>query len=202
VSKFIVFFDLETGGLADDAPIVQLAGVALDEESWREVASFEAKVQFDEARADLEALIINHYDSEAWKREAVPPSEACRRFATFVKPYCSIEMISKRTMAPYRVAKLAGHNAVAFDGPRIKAMFAACSAFLPCSYHIRDTLQRAMWWFDERPEAPRPKDLKLGTLAEYFGIPVYGAHDALADVRTTAAIAKAMRDGARVAANA
>ncbi len=190
MSKFIIFFDIETGSLAEDAPIIQLAGLAINEETWAEVATFETKIQFDESRADEEALKINHYDREVWKRSAVPPAEACRRFSTFIKPYSSIEMVSKRTGNPYSVAKLAGYNAVSFDGPRLRRMYAECNAFQPFSYHIRDVMQRAMFYIDEnKPENP-PANIKLATMCEFMGIEIDKAHDALSDVRATAELAR------------
>jgi exonuclease I len=50
-----------------------------------------------------------------------------------------------------------------------------------------------MWWFDERGLAP--VDFKLATLCKHFGIPVHETHDALADVRLTVQLAKALRAG-------
>jgi len=50
-----------------------------------------------------------------------------------------------------------------------------------------------MWWFDEHSEAERPKNLKLDTVCEYFSIMKPGAHDALVDVRLTAALARRLR---------
>ena len=36
--------------------------------------------------------------------------------------------------------------------------------------------------------------IELGTVCEYFGIAVEGQHDALVDVRLTAALARRLRD--------
>ncbi len=193
MSKFIIFIDTETGGVLDHQPTIQLAAVAMNEDTWREVANFETKIQFDESACDPEALKMNHYDPEVWKQSAVPVAEACRRFALFVGPYKSLQMISKRTGAPYSVAKLGGYNALTFDGPRVRRMFQDCGVFFPCSFHIRDVLQRAMWFVDESKLEKPPENLKLGTMCEYFGINIDGAHDALADCRLTAELAKRMR---------
>jgi DNA polymerase III epsilon subunit-like protein len=187
----IVVFDTETGGVMPQHPTIQLAAIAVDESEWKEIDSFQVKIRFDEAAADPEALRMNHYDPEVWKKEAVPPSDAARQFAQWVRPHCSIEMVSKRTGNPYTVAKLAGYNALTFDLPRLRELFG--TAFFPCSYHVRDILQRAMFWYDEHPEEKRPESLKLGTVCAYFGIEVDGAHDALADARMTAALAKRLR---------
>jgi len=184
----IVFFDFETGGVHENRPNIQLAAIAVDCK-WNELATFEQKIQFDESAADPEALRINHYDPEVWKRDAKPSSQVAASFATFLKPYCCVEKISKRG-TPYYVARLAGHNAASFDGPRLRRMFEECGMFLPAEMFIRDTLQRALWWFYER--GSEPKNLRLTGLAEHFGIPADGAHDALADVRLSIAITRAM----------
>lgn len=182
-----VYFDFETGGVLDTQPSIQLAAIVIDDGDGNELDSFERKIKFDPATCDPKALEINHYTEEAWKG-AKPPARVAAEFANFLHPHLCIEMMSKRTGAPYYVTKGAGYNAVKFDWPRLQALFG--SAFLPVSFHVRDVLQRAMWWFDENGDKPRPKDLKLGTVCEYFSITVEGAHDALVDVRLTAALAR------------
>jgi len=187
-----IYFDLETGGIEPRHPSIQLAAIAVDDATGKELEAFERKLRFDEAAADPEALKMNHYDAEVWKRTAVEPALAASDFARWVKPHSCIEMVSKRTGASYSVAKLSGYNALTFDLPRLRALFG--TQFFPCSYHVRDVLQRAMFWFDEHPDVKKPENLKLGTVCTYFGIPIDGAHEALADVRATAALAQKLRE--------
>jgi DNA polymerase III epsilon subunit-like protein len=189
---YTIFFDLETGGVEPQHPTIQLAAVVIDESSWQEVASFERKISFIEADAQPEALAMNHYDAAVWAKESVSPTRAAYEFAAFCKPYLCIQMISKRTGAPYMVGKLAGHNALIFDLPRLRQLFG--TSFFPFSYHVKDTLQRALWFFDEHPAIQRPENLKLGTLCEAFGIKTNGSHEALTDVRLAAALAKKFYD--------
>ena len=59
-----MFFDLETGGLDDRHPTIQIAAIAT--EAFVEVASFEAKISFDPKCADPAALAMNHYDARVW----------------------------------------------------------------------------------------------------------------------------------------
>ncbi len=186
---YTVYFDLETGGVEPQHPTIQLAAVAVEDGTFIEAGSFETKIAFDETKADPEALKINHYEKISWKN-APTALGATVLFSRFIRPFSSVTLISKRTGDPYQVAKLSGYNAVTFDGPRLKAMFAG--AFFPCSYQIRDVLQRALFFFDENDFEP-PKDFKLSTVCEYFNIPTDGAHDALTDVRLTIALAKAIR---------
>jgi DNA polymerase III epsilon subunit-like protein len=182
-----IYFDFETGGLNPEHPSIQLAAVAIHDETGEELATFECKIAFDEGMADPEALRLNHYSKELWAN-AVTPAVVAARFSKFIDPHRTIEMISKRTGSGYSVAKLAGYNALTFDLPRLRQLYGP--QFFPCSYHVRDVLQRAMWWFDEHPEVTRPANLKLGTVCEFFGIATDGAHEALTDVRLTVALAR------------
>ena len=107
-----VFVDLETGGTEVSHPDIQIAAIAM--RNWAELDSFEAKIIFDEREADSEALEINHYDPEVWEREAIPEQEVIGRFGNFLRKHAVIKKVSKRNGKPYRVARLAGHNAWRF----------------------------------------------------------------------------------------
>lgn len=182
-----VYLDTETGGIKPEHPTIQLAAVAVDGET--ELGHFEHKIAFKESDADPDALAMNHYTREAWIN-AMPGPVVASRFAAWLRPYCQIERIS-RAGNPYRIALAAAYNAP-FDSPRVQALFG--TQFCPISYHVRDVLQRALFWFDEHPEAAKPADMKLTTVAAHFGLETGGAHDALADARLCAAVAKSMRD--------
>lgn len=191
----LIFFDLETGGLEMTHPIIQIAAIAVNP-VFEEVDSIELKLRFDQEKADPEALKINHYDAGVWEREAIPPADAVRRLAKFIEPHKAIEMVSKRTGNPYKVACLAGHNAATFDGPRLQRLFRDHKAFLPADPRVLCTVQLAMWW--ALRHGVRPKSFKLGDLCEHFGIPVAAGdtHDALADVRLTIALARKLTEAA------
>lgn len=172
-------------------PNIQLAAIAVEETNGVELASFECKLQFDEPAADPEALKMNHYSREAW-RGALAPHDAVRQLCEFARPHRCIQMTSKRTGEPYQVCRLAGYNALTFDLPRLRSMFDG--QFFPFSYHVYDVLQRVLFWFDENP-GPKPESLKLTTVCQWFGISIDGAHDALTDVRLTAALRQRLRSG-------
>jgi len=195
--SYLVFFDLETGGVRFEHPNIQLAAVVIQQHSWREIDHFETKIRFPEHRADPEALKMNHYTREAWAN-APSPVTVCAAFSHFLKPFRSVEMISKRGN-PYEVARLAGHNAASFDGPRLMRMFKENDEFLPADPRVLCTQQLAMWRFQSEP-GPKPKDFKLTTLCEHFGVPTDGAHDALFDVRLSIELAKAILSPSRKAA--
>ena len=91
-----VYFDLETGGIDPIHPNIQLAAIAVGSD-WQELGTFERKIQFDESEADPQALAMNHYDAEVWKREAQPIGKVVSDFALFLNDYKVISMVSKRT---------------------------------------------------------------------------------------------------------
>ena len=61
-------------------------------------------------------------------------------------------------------------------------------------------MQRAMWFFAERPGIRPPMDMKLATLCEYFGVPFHAAaaHEALADATATVALYRALTEADRI----
>jgi DNA polymerase III epsilon subunit-like protein len=187
-----VYFDFETGGLEPHHPSIQLAAIVVDDETGQEIASFERKIQFDESACDPKALEINGYQAEAWS-EAISPVAVAIAFTEFVNPHRCIEAKSKYGKPFISVAKMAGYDALTFDWPRLKALYG--SQFCPCSFHVRDVMQRAMWWFDEHGQ--RPENLKLVSVCKHFGIVTDNAHEALADVRMTAELAKRLKESGR-----
>lgn len=182
----IVFFDLETGGLdSSKHPIIQIAAVAVDE-NFRVLEQYQAKIDFNREEADPEALKMNHFDEAVWQKEQQSQSQVIRDFSAFLKRFSDVEMISQRTGNPYRVAQLAGHNAAEFDAKFLQKFFERHATFLPASYRVLDTCQRAQWYALENHMAV--KDFKLGTLCKRLGVPLDDAHDALADVHATVAM--------------
>lgn len=188
MNEYIVFFDFETGGIDSSKPEIQLAAIAVDKHLV-EIDSFETKISFNEADADAEALKINHYNAVAWAN-APSRNEVVREFSKFLKQFRSVKMISKRTGKTYNVARLAGHNAATFDAPRMRRMFEEAAEFAPFHPIPLDSLQLAMWKIQFMEK--KPENLQLSTLCKFFGVNVDGAHDALVDVRLSAALTRAI----------
>ena len=184
----LVTFDLETAGLQPQHPTIQLAAVARD--GGVELGAFEQKIAFKESDADPVALTLNGYTREAWV-DAVAPGVAASRFAAWLRPFCDQSRMSKNAK-PYSVATLAGYNALTFDAPRLERLFG--TQFCPWDRRVRDVLQRALFWFDEHPDAPKPENYRLTTVAAHFGIETDGAHDALADARMAALVREVCRE--------
>ena len=184
---FIVFFDLETAGLLDHQPDIQLAAVATQD--FEPVATFERKIRFDARKADPQALELNSYQDLAWADSAIEESDVVRDFAGFIQPYRDLQMVSKRTGRPYSVARLAGHNAATFDSPRLLRMFQRHGEFLAAdSYRTLDTLQLALW--DAARRGDSHQSYRLSECCQRAGIDAEGAHDALSDVLMCAKLAQ------------
>lgn len=193
VTSKLVFFDLETAGLDPKRhPIIQLAAIAVDEE-LNAVEAFEAKIRFDAQRANKNSLRKNHYHPGIWALEAFEPEYAARSFADFLRRHASVPMVSASGTA-YEVAQLVAHNA-SFDGPFLQAWYERLDIYLPARKQFLCTVQRAMWHTAET--GCSPKDFKLATLCQYFGVPFHAAsaHDALADVIATVALYRSIVQG-------
>jgi DNA polymerase III epsilon subunit-like protein len=183
----MVFFDTETGGLLHKHPTIQLAAIAVGTD-WRELETFESKIAFDVKTADPEVLAMNHYDAEAWKG-APSEREVVTRFSAFLGRHRSISLVSKRTGNPYTVARVAGHNIAGFDLDRVGAMFKRHDQFFPVDFRSAlDTRYGAAWYFERQEK--QPENFRLTGIAEFFGMPFDGAHEALFDVRLSIEVAK------------
>jgi DNA polymerase III epsilon subunit-like protein len=191
----LIFVDLETSGIDPKRhAIIQIAAIAIDNE-LQPVEAFEAKIRFDEHRANKNSLRKNHYQKGIWAREAQKEEEVGRTFAAFLRRHASVPMTSARG-EEYLVAQLVAHNA-AFDGPFLQAWYARLGIFLPASRHVLCTMQRAIWYFTENPALLPPKDFKLATLCHYFGATLHAAdaHEALSDATATFQLYQALMRG-------
>lgn len=186
-----IFVDLETGGVEDRHPNVELAAIAVRD--WEEVDRFERRILFDEKECDPEALRLNGYAAERWK-DARTEAHVAVEFNEFCTRHSTLRLISKRTGNPYMVARLAGFNLVRFDVPRLQRVMevAGVRFWKACWWYPLDVYQRALWHFTELDLA-LPDDFKLQTLATHLGVePAGRAHEALSDARTCARVARAL----------
>ena len=184
----IVFVDIESIGLDPAGPVWQIAAIAVDAE-LRELESFESKLQ-----VDWQGVRRWRLDGRRRPPRPLPGAEADAAgcFADFLHRHATVEL-SANQCTVRRVAQLAAHNAT-HDGPFLQAFFQRNRRFFPGSYRMLCTVQRALWLFQEDKALTPPPDFKLITLCHYFGVPLRAAdaHDALHDVRATAALYRAM----------
>lgn len=186
-----VYFDLETGGVEDKHPTIQLAAIAVSP-TWDELEVLERKIRFDEAACDPEALRVNGYNPLAWAN-AVSLREAMHDFDDLCSRWADTRLISKRG-SPYNVTRLAGHNIATFDVPRTRRDMdtAGVRFWRACWWYPLDTYALAIWHYAARGLA-MPKSFQLQDLREALGIELVGdAHEALSDVRTSIALARVL----------
>lgn len=187
----LVFIDLETGGASPWRPIMQVAAIAVDAH-LRELETIEMKLRFDRRKVRRNCLHKRHYSKIIWDREAISESDAGERFAAFLRRHATLDMLTA-DRRPYQVAQLVAHHAE-FDAPFLAAWFARIRRFLPAHPRVLCTHQRALWMVHEDKTLTPPDDFQLRTLCQYFGVPLRAedAHEALADVRATVALYRAM----------
>ena len=190
-STHLVFLDLETGGIETTRPIIQIAALAVDRQ-LNELDTFEAKIHFDESDACPDALRRIHYRRAEWKRSAAPPKKVARAFSRFLRRHASVEVL-RQDLTSFHVAQLASHNSQ-FDSSFLTSWVDRLGIFLPASYRVFCTLQRAYWLFQEHPELASPDDFRLATLCKYFGISLHPAeaHEALVDARAALHVYRAI----------
>ena len=191
-----VFVDIETGGLEPTRPIMQIAAIAVDS-SLRELETFEVKIRFRERDASPYSLRKRSYNRELWNRCGRKDPDAARMFAAFLRRHATVDLFSGEG-GIFQVAQLVAHNAT-FDGPFLLNWYEKLGLFLPAAYRSLCTVQRAVWLFHEHTQLTPPADYKLGTLCQYFGVPLRPeeAHEAMADVRATVDLYRAIMDVSR-----
>jgi hypothetical protein len=177
----LVFIDLETVLVGEERKIIQIAAIAVGPDLVP-IESFEVKLRIVDKVIPLSYL---SREPTIWKRLGRQPNDAAQRLAVFLRRHATIDRTS-RIGKTFRVARLVAHNAE-FDGPMLRDLFDSCGLFLPASSLVFCTLQRAHWFFHENQAASPPPNYKLGTLCEYFDVPLSAdeAHDASSDVLAT-----------------
>ena len=165
--NWILVIDTETDGVdTSECNIVQLSAVPINPISL--AIDWHAK----NAGCSREDIIAK------WKN-GVPPQQAWTSFCD----YCSRFTTGKTR---YGLPIPAGYNIIGFDLPLLQRMADQYSkGKLPISSFRRmDLMDHLFWWFESLDE---PKDYKLDTLREFFGLKAHSqAHDSLSDVIDTA----------------
>lgn len=178
----IVYYDLETAGLLLSQPITQIGAVAASA-TGEIIDAFFSRVAFDESVADPSALELTHYCREDYIG-APSPDEVVEKFSRWLRRFKCVEFISKKTGNPFKVAQMAGYNAPLFDDPRLQAMYAG--KFFPGTLSSLDVKQKVQWCLRNRRD--KPENYKLETVAQFLGVPLPMAHNALDDSLATAQI--------------
>lgn len=157
----LFFFDSETGGL-DHAKhdMIEVACIVTDPTGDHVLSEYCAKV-LPLRPVDPQAAAINGYTKEKWAAEAVDIDTA---------------MIKMLGLA--RDCVFVSHN-TPFDWAFFSTALAARSARWPGDYHKIDTVALSMPFL----KAGHVPNVKLSTMATFFGVTHENAHSALGDAR-------------------
>lgn len=165
--RLLAFVDLETGGLAPDAEILQVACIITDPSGrhvlWRGVDTVTPE---HPELLEPSAIAINGYTAEAWST-SVPLKQALQRITD--------QMGS--LMAEGDSIMFVAHNSP-FDVPRLTAAIEAAGLSLPPGgHHSIDTATLA-WPLVKSGVLPGQS---LAALCDHFGLARDHPHDALSD---------------------
>jgi DNA polymerase III epsilon subunit-like protein len=157
----LFFFDCETGGLTPrEADMVEVACIVTDPTGVTVLEEYSAKV-FPKKPVQPGAAKVNGYTLEKWASEAIELDHA---------------MVKMLSLAQH--ALFVSHN-VPFDWGFFELAMAKRYQSWPGDYHKPDTVGLAMPLL----MAGKVPNIKLETLARYFGISHENKHTALGDVR-------------------
>jgi DNA polymerase III epsilon subunit-like protein len=166
----LFFFDSETGGLDHvKHDMVEMACIVTDPTGERVLHEYCAKVH-PLKPVDPQAAAINGYSKEKWAAEAA-----------------DIDTVMVKMLGLARDSVFVAHN-TPFDWGFFSMALATRGARWPGDYHKIDTCALAAPFL----KAGLVENVKLMTVASYFGVPHENAHSALGDVRACRGIYLAM----------
>lgn len=168
----ILFLDTETGGLsASRTDIIEFGCILTDPSGRTVLEEWEARV-VPTRPVEPDAARINGYNAEKWASEGI-----------------SLATAMTKVLGMARGAVMCCHNAP-FDKAFVEAALALCRLSWTGRYHTLCTVSIA------QPFLRRGlvENVKLETLARYFGVPHTDAHRALPDAKTCRAVYLAMMD--------
>ncbi|WP_168205254.1 3'-5' exonuclease [Bythopirellula goksoeyrii] len=203
VASRTIYIDIESAGRARRAPIIELAAIAVESGSYRELDSIDMKLEFAMKEADPRFLGVNKFSPTVWEKYALPERDAAAKLAAFLRRHATTERTSPKTGKPYLVAQLAGFNSNRFDIPRLEQLFQRHKLFFPACRRSLCVMQKTQWFFeDNQALQPGPDNFSLAALADYFRLATQPDHTALSDVRATVELARLLAEFHRISATA
>jgi len=187
----IVWLDVETGGTDPIAhQITQIAAIATDCEPTLNVVGeeFERKIELVDGKWEQDALDMQAYSEGAWAEDAIPIYPAMADLRQWCMPFRH-ERKSKKGRT-YKVCHMAAFNG-RFDADFVRATADRNDLWMPLTTWtggVFDVLQLVKWFALLR--GVEHKSYKLEDLCAEYGIPPFGAHDALADVKAMIALTR------------
>lgn len=181
-------FDFETGS-ADPktTQIIQIAAVGINTRRLTITDSFESLICPEDMDAIEDGALAVNKKTREELATAPHPEVVWKQFANFVNKFNY-----KKT--PYTAPIPCGYNIRGFDMPIVERycqMYGPIDAKKGCqglfnSFLMWDVMDDIYRWTENTKDIP---NMKLDTVREYMGISTANSHDALVDVKHTAAIA-------------
>lgn len=199
-----VFVDLETtglkipikGGKGPFDEIIQIGAIATGPApDFKELERIDLKVWptpqgLDWIHILQEEKFPTVYDEKVWTTDGASRKIAFKRFQQFLKRHSTITKISKTKGTTYKVAQLIGYN-VNFDKEFLFGEFGKEDLFLPARGIALDVMNFVAW-LDALDDSEPLAGMKLVDVCKECGITLGDAHNAMADIEATAALARAM----------
>lgn len=196
----ITVYDLETtrpNPVDPQIEIIQFAAATADSETLVLIdgTAIDIKIKFDLEKADPESIKVNSYDPDIWAKQAIPQNEAAWKINAYFGGRKTWKRISRKGKFG-TVCKLMGFNNASFDDVVLRRMLDANGIAWPAAslwptgtidvMHMAqsiDMLEGNAWSF-----------YSLSDMCDRYGIDNEDAHDALADVKATLAVAKVYKE--------
>ena len=190
-----IFIDIEALDEELDAPIMEVAAVAVESATYRFIDKIDLRVEFEMRHlSKFRYLGVNKFSPEEWSQYAIPGEDAAKKLSLFFNRHATVEKISKDGNN-YTIPKLAGHNSDSWDAPRIEEWFKKHDCFFHKEMlRTRDTMQKAIWLFEDNPSIQPPDDYTLKTLAEHLQLDHKPTHRALSDCLATVDLARSLAE--------
>jgi len=196
-----IFVDIESAGLCSRSPIIQLAAVAVQSGSYKELDTIDMLIQFEMKDVkNLRSLGITKFSPSRWQQYAIPEQVAAEKFAIFLRRHSTVEKKSKQGKV-YRIARLAAHNS-AFDGRMLENWYKRLGIFYPATLRTLCTEQKARWFYEDNGGLVPPDNYQLVTLARHLQLQHQPDHTALQDIRATVELARVLAELSRIAVTA
>ncbi len=179
--NYYLAFDLETTGLNPDYHEIAQIGIILLTSDLEEVSSGEIRLMPEHwDRAEKKALEVNKINPKTWK-------------STYPSNKIALEKIISsiyRHIEPGQKIGLLGHNIIGFDIPFLKKIMNQHDIEWIFGHHHIDTMVWASFW--ARVSNTKLHAYSLSQMTAALGVKLTNAHDAVADVKATVELARAM----------
>ena len=174
-----IVFDTETGGFSEkENPITQIALVALDHDTLKEIDRFETFIKpYDDLKITKEALAVTGLKMVDINN-GVDKKEAVKLITAFAKK-------NSPNSRPENRPILVGHN-VQFDVKMLRSLFERCSKDI---FEVFSPTQICTMVLSKMFN-PNISSLQLGNCCKEVGITLNGAHRAMNDTLATVTLSK------------